>query len=107
METKSYLLADGISGQLLSFSLSICKWLKRTCLTTRSDVCGGDSLVLKLCLALANPWTVAHQASLSIGFPRQEYWSELPSIKCVQRPSTDQAFSSTSVVAITLAEHLP
>ena len=23
-------------------------------------------------------WTVAHQASLSMGFPRQEYWSELP-----------------------------
>ena len=26
----------------------------------------------------ATPWTVAHQASLSIGFPRQEYWSGLP-----------------------------
>ena len=23
-------------------------------------------------------WTVAHQALLSMGFPRQEYWSELP-----------------------------
>ena len=23
-------------------------------------------------------WTVAHQAPLSIGFSRQEYWSELP-----------------------------
>ena len=23
------------------------------------------------------PWTVAHQASLSMGFPKQEYWSEL------------------------------
>ena len=23
-------------------------------------------------------WTVAHQASLSMGFPRQEYWSGLP-----------------------------
>ena len=23
------------------------------------------------------PWTVAHQAPLSIGFPRQEYWSRL------------------------------
>ena len=27
---------------------------------------------------LATPWTVAHQAPLSIGFPRQEYWSGLP-----------------------------
>ena len=25
----------------------------------------------------ATPWTVAHQAPLSMGFPRQEYWSEL------------------------------
>ena len=24
------------------------------------------------------PWTVAHQAPLSVGFPRPEYWSELP-----------------------------
>ena len=24
---------------------------------------------------LATPWTVAHQAPLSMGFPRQEYWS--------------------------------
>ena len=26
----------------------------------------------------ATPWTVARQALLSIGFPRQEYWSGLP-----------------------------
>ena len=24
------------------------------------------------------PWTIAHQALLSMGFPRQEYWSGLP-----------------------------
>ena len=24
------------------------------------------------------PWTVAHQAPLSMGFSRQEYWSGLP-----------------------------
>ena len=35
-------------------------------------------LVAKLCPALATPWTVAHQAPLSMGFPRQEYWSGLP-----------------------------
>ena len=27
--------------------------------------------------SLAAPWTVAHQASLSVGFPRQEHWSGL------------------------------
>ena len=26
----------------------------------------------------ATPWTVAHQAPQSMGFPRQEYWSSLP-----------------------------
>ena len=26
----------------------------------------------------ATPWTVAHQALLSVGFSRQEYWSGLP-----------------------------
>ena len=35
-------------------------------------------LVLKSCPTLATPWTVAHQASLSLGFSRQEYWSGLP-----------------------------
>ena len=28
--------------------------------------------------SFAIPWTVAHQAPLSMGFPRQEYWSALP-----------------------------
>ena len=35
-------------------------------------------LVTKSCLTFAAPWTVAHQALLSVGFPRQEYWSEVP-----------------------------
>ena len=26
----------------------------------------------------ATPWSVAHQAPLSMGFPRQEYWGGLP-----------------------------
>ena len=29
-------------------------------------------------LACEIPWTVAHQAPLSMGFSRQEYWSGLP-----------------------------
>ena len=28
--------------------------------------------------SFAAPWTVAHQALLSMGFPRQEYWNGLP-----------------------------
>ena len=34
-------------------------------------------LVAKSCLTLYNPWTRAHQAPLSMGFPRQKYWSGL------------------------------
>ena len=28
--------------------------------------------------SFATPWTVAHQTTLSMGLPRQEYWSGLP-----------------------------
>ena len=28
--------------------------------------------------SFASPWTVAQQVPLSMGFPRQEYWSRLP-----------------------------
>ena len=34
--------------------------------------------IIQLCLTLATLWTVAHQAHLSKGFPRKEYWSRLP-----------------------------
>ena len=28
--------------------------------------------------SFVTPWTVGHQTSLSMGFPRQEYWTEWP-----------------------------
>ena len=34
-----------------------------------------SSLVTKSCPTLVNTWTAAHQAPLSMGFSRQEYWS--------------------------------
>ena len=37
----------------------------------------------------AIPWTIAHQASPSMGFSRQEYWSGLPF------PSPSQSFLNT------------
>ena len=37
-----------------------------------------SGLVTKSCLTLATPGTVALQALLSMGFPRQEYWTGLP-----------------------------
>ena len=37
---------------------------------------------MHVCSVVSNcsvsPWTVAQQAPLSVGFPRQEYWSRLP-----------------------------
>ena len=37
-----------------------------------------ESEVTHLYLTLATPWTVAYQASSSMGFSRQEYWSGVP-----------------------------
>ena len=47
------------------------------------------------------PWTVAHQAPLSMGFPRQEYWSGLP----FSSPGTlpDPGIELTSLVSPALA----
>ena len=39
---------------------------------------GGDGVVAKSCLILVTLWTVAHQALLLMGFPRQDYRSGLP-----------------------------
>ena len=53
-----------------SFSLLVCL----------TNMQGGDGggLVAKSCPTLVIPWTVAHQAPLSMGFSRPEYWSGLP-----------------------------
>ena len=37
-----------------------------------------ESEVTQSCPTFCTPWTVAYQASLSMGFSRQEYWSGLP-----------------------------
>ena len=42
------------------------------------------------------PWTVACQAPLSMGFPRQEYWSGLPFPPSVNLP--DPGIESTSPI---------
>ena len=42
------------------------------------ESCSSSCSVTKTHLTLTTPWTVAHQAPLSMGFPRQEYWSGWP-----------------------------
>ena len=52
------------------------------------------------------PWTVAHEAPLSMGFPRQEYWSGLPFPSPGDLP--DPGMEPTSPVAPALqANSLP
>ena len=41
-------------------------------------LCSDGGLVTKSCPTLVTPWTVACQASLSMGSSKQEYWSKLP-----------------------------
>ena len=43
-------------------------------------VCVSCSVLSRFCCVrlLATPWTVAHQAPLSMGFSRQEYWNGFP-----------------------------
>ena len=40
--------------------------------------CGGSAQLLSRVPVFVTPWTVAHQAPLSMRFSRQEYWSGLP-----------------------------
>ena len=39
---------------------------------------GESVLAVQACLTICNPWTVAHQAPLSMEFSRQENWSGFP-----------------------------
>ena len=64
---------------LKSTEFQLCKMKRAT------EMDGGDGwticccfLVSKLCPTLVTPWTAVHQAPLSMGFPRLEYWSGLP-----------------------------
>ena len=52
------------------------------CMKVKSES-GGKKVKVKLlsrARLLAAPWTVAYQAPPSMGFPRQEYWSELSAV---------------------------
>ena len=55
-------------------------WSELRCKCNKTHVCV-HAKSLQLCLTLCDPWPVAHQAPLSIGFSRQEYWSGFPGNK--------------------------
>ena len=64
-------------------------------------VCVCVCSVTKSCLTLVTPWTAAHQAPLSMGFPKHEYGSGLPSPSPEDLP--DPGFKPTSPVSPALA----
>ena len=61
-------------------------YLEAACL--RTCQCLGLSLLFSREDSFAAAWTVAHQAPLSMGFPRQEYWNGLSRQSSLPRDRT-------------------
>ena len=58
---------------------SLCKWHFLSLFSFVPQNLSVHVLSRFSCIQLfVTPWTVARQAPLSMGFPRQEYWSEWP-----------------------------
>ena len=64
-------------------------------------------LVALLCLTLWDPWTVTRHAPLSVGFSRQEYWSELPFPQPGDLPNPGIEPGSPALQADSLPSELP
>ena len=64
----------GLNITFIRFSHCIC-WLTHSC---SHCVSMGILTCFSRVWLFMTLWTVAHQAPLSMGFPRQEYWSGLP-----------------------------
>ena len=70
--------------------------------------CGdGSCLVANSCPTLATPSTVAHQASLSMGFSSQDYWSGLPFPSPRDLPDSGIEPRSLALQADSLPTELP
>ena len=79
--------------------------LTKCCLRNKTLIVGSVSLgqsSMRACVLscfshvqlFATEWTVTHQAPLSMGFSRQEYWSGLPCPPTVASQPTDQTCTS-------------
>ena len=55
-----------------------CSHYRITALISQDSEIESEGEVTQSCPTLCNLWTVAHQAPLSMGLSRQEYWSRLP-----------------------------
>ena len=87
---------------------------KGLCITA-SGLSEGTSvaLIVIVCKALSRvrlfetPWTVAHQAPLSMGFSRQGYWSGLLFPSSGDLPNTEIEFGSHAFEASSLLTEPP
>ena len=54
------------------------------------------------------PWTLARQASLSMGFPRQKYWSGLPFLSPgdLPDPGVEPASTALHVDSLSLSHQI-
>ena len=68
-------------------------------ITCMHDAC----YVAQSCTTLVTPWTVTSQALLSMGFPRQKYWSGLPFPPPGDLPNPGTEPKSPTLQADTLA----
>ena len=62
-------------------------------------------LISQSCLTLATPWTVAHQAPLSMGFSKKEYWLIFPSPGDLPNPGIEPVSSAWQANSL-LVRHL-
>ena len=67
-------------------------------LSHQGSLCG---CVLSRIQLFATPWAVAHQAPLSMGFPKQEYWGGLPCLPSGDLP--DPGIEPISLMSLALA----
>ena len=64
-------------------------------------------LVTQSCLTLCDLWNAAHQATLSIGFSRQEYWSRLLFLSPLDLPYPGIEPRSPALQAVSLLSEPP
>ena len=72
---------EGLKGEARPLTLTIALSLEGKAFgheTNSQYMCEHACLVTSVMSDSTTPWTVAHQAPLSMGFSRQEYWSGLP-----------------------------
>ena len=67
----------------------------------------GEVKSLSCVRLFATPWSIAHQAPLSMGFSRQEYWSELPFPSPGDLPNPGIELRSSSLQAAALTSEPP